>query len=71
MPRKQRPARRRAAQQIDLFAAGTPTTIEAMPVWFGLPSEAQAALTNLMKRLFLEHATKRRIGSAMGDSHDL
>ena len=71
MPRKQRPARRRAPQQIDLFAGGAPTAIGGMPVWFGLPSEAQATLTNLMKRLFLEHSTKRRIGSATGDSHDL
>ena len=40
-----RPVRRRTA-----------TTIGGMPAWSGLPTETQAALTNLMTRLILEHA---------------
>lgn len=71
MPRqsKQKPARRRVPQQIDLFAGG-PSTIGDMPAWSGLPTETQAALTTLMTRLILDHADKRRIGST-GDGHDL
>jgi hypothetical protein len=71
MPRlnKQRPARRRVPQQIDLFAVG-PLTIGDVPTWSGLPTETQVALTTLMTRLILDHADKRRIDSA-GDGHDL
>ena len=67
--RKQRPARCRVPQQIDLFA-GEPRTIGNMPAWSGLPTETQVALTDLMTRLILDHADKRRIGST-GDCHDL
>ena len=35
------------------------TTIGSMPAWSGLPSETQAALTDLMTRLILDHADKR------------
>jgi hypothetical protein len=71
MPRqnKQRPARCRVPQQIELFA-GVPSTIGDMPAWSGLPTETQAALTNLMTRLILDHADKRKNGST-GDGHDL
>ena len=60
---KLRSARRRAPQQIDLFAAETQTTIGSMPAWSALPTATQAALTHLMTRLILEHADKNRIGS--------
>ena len=68
MPRqtKQTLARHRAPQQIDLFAGEPRTTIGGMPAWSGLPTEAQAALTDLMTRLILEHADKTRIGSMTG-----
>jgi hypothetical protein len=71
MPRqsKQRSARRYVPQQIDLFAKNAPT-IGSMPVWSGLPTEIQTALTTLMTRLILDHADKRRLGST-GDDHDL
>jgi hypothetical protein len=71
MPRqsRQRPARRRLLQQIDLFAENAPT-IGGMPAWFGLPMETQAKLTTLMTRLILDHADKRRLGSTR-DGHDL
>lgn len=69
MLRRQRSARRRVPQQIDLFAENAPT-IGGMPAWFGLPMETQAALTTLMTRLILDHADKRRMGST-GDGHDL
>ncbi len=70
MPRqiKQRSARSYVPQQ-DLFAETAPT-IGSMPVWSGLPTETQAALTTLMTRLMLDHADKRRVGST-GDDHDL
>jgi hypothetical protein len=42
-----------------------------MPAWSGLPTEIQAALTNLMTRLILEHADKNRIGSKAEAGHDL
>ena len=60
MPRqnKQKSARRRVPQQIDLFAQNVPT-IGGMPTWSGLPTETQAALTALMTRLILDHADKR------------
>ena len=41
---RQRSARCRVPQQIDLFAENAPT-IGGMPAWFGLPMETQAALT--------------------------
>ena len=46
MPRqsKWRSAHRDVPQQIDLFAENAPT-IGGMPVWSGLPTETQAALT--------------------------
>jgi hypothetical protein len=66
---RQRSARRRAPQQIDLFAENAPTS-GGMPAWFGLPMETQAALTALMARLILDHAAQRRMGSTR-DGHDL
>jgi hypothetical protein len=57
------PARRRAPQQLDLFAGASRTMIGGMPAWSGLPTEAQAALTDLMTRLILDHADKNWIGS--------
>ena len=51
---RQRSARRRVPQQIDLFAANAPTI-----GGIGLPMETQAALTTLMTRLILDHAGKR------------
>jgi hypothetical protein len=36
-----------------------------------LPPAAQAALTDLMTRLILEHADQSRIGSMTEASHDL
>ena len=64
---RQRSARRRVPQQIDLFAENAPT-IGGMPAWFGL--ETQAALNTLITRLILDHAGKRRMGSTR-DGHDL
>ena len=73
MPRQTKPrsARRRAPQQIDLFAAETQTTIANMPAWSALPTEIQAALTDLMTRLILEHADKNSAGSMVEAGHDL
>ena len=73
MPRRTKPtpARRRAPQQIDLFAGEPRTKIGGMPAWSRLPTAAQAAPTNLMTRLILEHADKSWIGSMMEASHDL
>jgi hypothetical protein len=68
---KQTPARPRAPQQIDLFAGALQKTIGDMPAWSGLPREAQAALTDLMTRLILDHTDKSRIGSIPEVSHDL
>ena len=67
---KLRSARRRAPQQIDLFAA-EPQKIADTPAWSGLPTEIQAALSELMTRLILEHADKNRIGSIAEAGHDL
>ena len=66
---RQRSARRRVPQQIDLFAANAPA-IGGMPAWFGLPMETQAALTTLMTRLILDHGDKHEMGSTR-DGHDL
>ena len=73
MPRqtKQTQARHRAPQQIDLFAGEPQRTIGGMPAWSGLPTETQAALTDLMTRLILEHADKNPIGSMTETGHDL
>lgn len=73
MPRRTKPmpARRRAPQQIDLFAGEPRTKIGGMPAWSGLPPAAQAALTDLMTRLILDHADKNWIGSITEAGHDL
>jgi len=73
MPRQTKPppVRRRAPRQMELFATETQTTIGSMPAWSGLPTEIQAALTELMTRLILEHADKNRIGSMAEAGHDL
>ena len=73
MPRqtKHKPARHRAPQQIDLFAGESRTTTGGTPAWSGLPTETQAALTDLMTRLILDHTDKNRIGSMTEAGHDL
>ena len=68
---KPTPARCRAPQQIDLFAGERQKMIGEMPAWSGLPTETQAALTDLMTRLILEYADKSRIGLLPEASHDL
>jgi len=60
-----------APQQLDLFAGASRTKIGGMPAWSGLPTEAQAALTDLMTRLILDHADKNWIGSMTEAGHDL
>jgi hypothetical protein len=67
---KPTPVRRRAPQQIDLFAGEPPKKID-MPAWSGLPTERQAVLTELMTRLILDHTDKNRIGSMTEAGHDL
>jgi hypothetical protein len=42
-----------------------------MPAWSGLPTETQAALTDLMTRLILDHADKNRIAAITEAGHDL
>jgi len=64
---RQRSARRSVPQQIDLFA-GSAVTGE-MPAWSGLPAETQSALTTLMTRLILDHASKRQIVTEGGHDH--
>ena len=43
----------------------------AAPAWQELPVETQAALTNLMARLILDHVQGSRTGSATEAVHDL
>ncbi len=62
--------RRRAPQQIDLFAGG-PWATGGVPAWSGLPTQTQAALIELMTRLILDHADKSRLGSITEAGHDL
>jgi hypothetical protein len=54
-----------------LFAEPLQKTSGDMPAWAGLPRETQAALTDLMTRLILNHADKRRIGAMKAAGHDL
>jgi hypothetical protein len=42
-----------------------------MPAWSGLPTEIQAALTDLMTRLILDHTDKNRIGLMTEAGRDL
>jgi len=72
MPRQMKllQTRRRAPQQIDLFAGGLRAT-GGMPTWSGLPTQTRAALIELMTRLILDHADKSRVGSTIGADHDL
>jgi hypothetical protein len=64
---KQRLAGCNVPQQIDLFAGNA--VKGKMPAWSGLPVETQAALTGLMTRLILDHASKRRIVTEGGHDH--
>jgi hypothetical protein len=64
------PRARRAPPQIELFAGEPQKAIGDMPVWSGLPTEIQAALTSLMTRLILEHADKNRTGPMTEAGHD-
>jgi hypothetical protein len=68
---KPRSARRRAPQQIDLFAAEPQMASARMPVWCALPKEIQAALIDLMTRLLLEHTDRSRTSSMAESDHDL
>jgi hypothetical protein len=67
---KPMPGRHRAPLQIDLFAGEPQKTIGSMPAWSGLPTEVQLALTDLVARLLLEHAEKKRIGWITDAGHD-
>jgi hypothetical protein len=73
MPRQTKPpaACRRAPRQIELFAEGPRGRTGSVPAWSTLPVDIQAALTELMTRLLLEHADQNRIGSMTEASHDL
>ena len=73
MPRQTKPpaAGRRTPRQMDLFAGGLQKTIGDIPAWSALPTQIQAALTELMTRLILEYAGKNRIGSIAEAGHDL
>ncbi len=64
---RRKSARRSVPQQIDLFAETAMTG--DIPAWSGLSTETLAALTGLMTRLILDHASKRRIVTE--DGHDL
>ena len=68
---RHKPARRSTPQQIDLFAGEPRTTTGRMPMWSGLPTETQAALTDLMTRLILDHTDQNPIGSMTEAGHDL
>jgi len=70
MQAKQTQARRRAPLQIELFAGEPRKTSDDMPVWSGLPTEIQTALTRLITRLILEHADKNWTGSMTETGHD-
>jgi hypothetical protein len=59
---KPRQRRRRAPQQIDLFAGERHNSISDMPGWSMLPTDIQAKLTSLIRRLILDHADAKRIG---------
>jgi len=69
MPRQT--PRRRGPQQIELFAEGPRGRTGNVPAWSILPADIQAALTELMTRLLLEHADQNRIGSMTEAGHDL
>ncbi len=73
MPRQTKPplVRRRAPQQIELFAEEVQGGTGSVPAWSTLPADIQAALTELMTRLILEHADQNRIGSMTEAGHDL
>jgi hypothetical protein len=70
MQTKQTQARRRMPLQIELFAREPQKAIGGMPVWSGLSTEIQAALTSLITRLILEHGDKNRAGSMTETGHD-
>lgn len=64
------PPMRRRPQQIDLFAEGQGRT-GSVPAWSTLPADIQAALTELMIRLLLEHGEQDRTGPTTEIGHDL
>lgn len=70
MPHQTKPTRRRAPQQIDLFA-GEPQKKIDIPARSRRLRETQAARTDLITRSIVEHADKGRIGPATEIGHDL
>ena len=55
---------------MDLFGGGLNSAIGA-PAWAELPAEARAALTSLMTRLILGHASTTATPPAKEIGHDL
>jgi hypothetical protein len=61
--------RRRKPEQMDLFGSGQSSIAVGAPTWPDLPPETQRALTRLMARLLLEHASQT--APTTGAGHDL
>ena len=63
--------RSRPQHQIDLFGSSLSNHATGTPAWPELPAEARAALTILMTRLILDHATTTATPRAKEADHDL
>ena len=63
--------RPRPQYQIDLFRNGLSNDASGAPAWPELPTEARAALTNLMTQLILDHAATTATSPAKEVGHDL
>jgi hypothetical protein len=61
----------RKPQQIDLFESDPGGGIIGVPAWLELPAETRNALTSLMVRLILEHASQCRMSLKTEASHDV
>jgi hypothetical protein len=66
-----RPRKRVASQQMDLFRGALAETSARGPAWPDLPEGARDALVGLMTQLILEHARVNAMQSAAAEaSHD-
>ena len=65
-----RPRKRVASQQMDLFRGALAETSASGPAWPDLPEGARDALVGLMTQLILEHARVNAMQSAAEAGHD-
>ena len=61
---RERRARARAEQQLDLFVGDPRVSMVGVPAWMNLPEQTRSELTTLMAQLMLQHVAKSQADPA-------